>query len=94
MDTMESYAEQSTWTYDGKTYPHSLDSYISQLVEDKQEEKFLKKECRKRTLFRVPGKTYKDGEYDCFRTQYSLGLRDWLIKQHGRDVFILNESIN
>ena len=94
MDEMAKEAETHTWTYEGLTEPHSLDSYISQLVEDKQEEKFLKKECRKNTLFRIPGKTYKDGEYDCFRSYYSLGLRDWLIKQHGKDVLILNESIN
>ena len=94
MDEMAKEAETHTWTYEGLTEPHSLDSYISQLVEDKQEEKFLKKECRKNTLFRIPGKTYKDGEYDCIKVPYTPMVKDQVIKRYGKDVLILNESIN
>jgi len=94
MDEMAKEAETHTWTYEGLTEPHSLDSYISQLVEDKQEEKFLKKECRKNTLLRIPDRTYKDGEYDCIKVPYTPMVKDQVIKRYGKDVLILNESIN
>ena len=64
------------------------------LMEDKQEEKFLKKECRKNTLLRIPDRTYKDGEYDCIKVPYTPMVKDQVIKRYGKDVLILNESIN
>ena len=90
---METEAATHTWSYEGKTHPHSLDSYIGDLVDDVQEQRDLKRKCRTQTLFRVPDETYQDGEYHVIKGKYNEAMKAYLIKSHGDKVEILNERV-
>tara|TARA_Y100000034_G_scaffold42633_1_gene52188 strand:+ start:269 stop:730 length:462 start_codon:yes stop_codon:yes gene_type:complete len=93
MSKMETEAKKHTWSYEGETYPHSLDSYISELLDDFQEQRDLKRNCRTKTLFRDPKEEYKDGEYRIMPQKFNKEIKAWLVKTYGDKVEILNERI-
>jgi len=93
MQKMETEAATHTWSYEGETYPHSLDSYIGDLVDNFQEQRDLKRKCRTQTLFRIPDEVYQDGEYHTMKRRYDEGVKSYLLKSHGDKVEILNERI-
>tara|TARA_R100001143_G_scaffold20908_1_gene22214 strand:- start:2 stop:454 length:453 start_codon:yes stop_codon:yes gene_type:complete len=52
---MEDEAATHTWTYEGETYSHTLDSYIGKLVDDFDEQRSLKKLCRTKIVVSAEG---------------------------------------
>ena len=93
MQKMETEAATHTWSYEGEVHPHSLDSYIGDLVDDFQEQRDLKRNCRTKTLFRDPKEEYKDGEYRIMPQKFNKEIKAWLVKTYGDKVEILNERI-
>ena len=93
LQKMETETTKYTWAYEGETYKHNLDSYIGTLVDNVQEQRDLKRKCRAQTLFRVPTKTYQNGEYHVIKKKYSDGVKAYLTKTYGSTVEILNESM-
>ena len=89
---MESEARTHTWTYENQTHQYDLDSYIGKLVDDFQEQRYLKRLCRTQTLLRIPNQTYKAGEYTAIKLKYNQNVKARAIKTWGNKVEILNES--
>jgi len=90
---LEEFASQHTWSYEGKTYTHSLDSYIGDLVEELDQKQQLKRQLRGKTAYRIPDKSYKDGEYTVVNLKYTKEVGAYLRERHGDDVFIFNETV-
>ena len=90
---MELEAETHTWTYEGETYSHNLDSYIGKLVDDFEEQRNLKRMCRTKTLYRIPDKTYDEGEYHIMKHKYGEDVKTYLTKTYGDGVRIINEEV-
>jgi hypothetical protein len=91
LDRMEAEAATHTWSYEGETHNHNLDSYIGQLVDDVLEQRDLKRRCRTQTLFRIPAETYQHSEYHFLKRKYSEVVKEHLVKKYGPGVEILNE---
>ena len=89
---MESEARKHTWTYENQTHQYDLDSYIGKLVDDFQEQRYLKRLCRTQTLLRIPNQTYKAGEYTAIKLKYNQRVKARAIYTWGNRVEILNES--
>ena len=90
---LEEFASQHTWSYGGKTHSHSLDSYIGDLVEELDQKQQLKRQLRGKTAYRIPDKSYKDGEYTVVKLKYTKEVGAYLRERHGDDVFIFNETV-
>ena len=58
-EELKEYVPQFTWDFDGEPAPHTVDSYIDELVWKEYERKDLLKQCRNQVLFRIPGEEYK-----------------------------------
>ena len=93
MQKMEDEAKSHTWSYEGETHPHSLDSYIGELVDDEIEKRDLKRKCRTQTLFRIPDETYGAGEYHVMKRKYDDNVKAYLLKSYGDKVDVLNERM-
>ena len=88
VEKMKAEAATHTWLYGIETHKHSLDSYISTLVD-----KFLEqRELKKKTLYRKPGYTYEEGEYHVVKRKYDESIKNYLVKTYGEGVEILNEK--
>ena len=90
---METEAATHTWSYGDEVHPHSLDSYIGDLVDTFQEQRDLKRKCRTQTLFRIPTETYQDGEYHVMKRKYDEGVKAYLVRSYGDKVEIVNATI-
>ena len=90
---MELEAETHTWTYEGETYSHNLDSYIGKLVDDFDEQRNLKRMCRTETLYRIPDETYDEGEYHTMKHKYGEDVKTYLTETYGDGVRIINEEV-
>ena len=93
MNKMEAEAKKHTWTYEGETHSHSLDSYIGELVDDFEEQKILKRMCRTQTLYRDPNETYDEGNWHSMKRKYDGEVKAYLLKTYGDKVEIANEGI-
>tara|TARA_Y100000310_G_scaffold186462_1_gene186626 strand:- start:883 stop:1344 length:462 start_codon:yes stop_codon:yes gene_type:complete len=93
LQKMETEAATHTWSYESEEQNHDLDSYISELVGDVQEQRDLKRKCKTQTLFRIPDEVYQDDEYHVMKQKYDFTVRDYLIRKYGDKVEILNERI-
>lgn len=51
----------------------------------------LKKICKGKTLFRIPGREYKTGEWNVMNAPFSPGLRSMLTNAHGSGIEFLND---
>lgn len=93
-EELKEYVPQFTWDFDGEPVPHTVDSYIDELVWKEYERKDLLKQCRNQVLFRIPGEEYKEGEYSFVRnTKFSDKVKAALEKRHGKGLYIVNEHV-
>ena len=93
-DELAEYVKQFTWeSFDGKQVPYGVDFYIDELVEKEDERQRLKRFCRGKTAFRIPGDTYKEGQYQIIKGKFTKERADRLRRKYGEDVFILNETV-
>ncbi len=68
------------------------DTFIGELLGDYLEYKDLQKLCKNKTLFRVPGKTYKPGEFMVMPRFYLPTVKEYIEKNYP-GALILNEDI-
>jgi hypothetical protein len=88
------YVKQFTWeSLDGKQAPYRVDFYIDRLVDDEYERQQIKRWCRTKTVFRISGKTYEEGQYEVMKGKFTKERAKGLRIQHGKDVLILNETL-
>lgn len=93
-DELAEYVKQFTWQdLDGKQVPYSVDFYIDKLVDDEYIRQQVKRWCRTSTVFRIPGKTYEEGQYELMRKKFTKEVAKGLRLLHGEDVLILNETV-
>ena len=59
-EELKEYVPQFTWDFYGEPAPHTVDSYIDELVWKEYERKDLLKQCRNQVLFRIPGEEFKE----------------------------------
>lgn len=78
----------------GEGYPlmdQDCDSVIDDLLDQFLRDRDLKRLCSKKTLFRKPNETYKEGEYHTLKAPYSLNAAMFLRNKYGPSTEILNE---
>ena len=93
-DELAEHVKQFTWkSFDGEQVPYRVDFYIDELVEKEDERQRLKRFCRGKTAFRIPGDTYKEGQYQIIKGKFTKERADRLRRKYGKDVFILNETV-
>ena len=93
-DELKEYVKQFTWeSLDGKQTPYRVDFYIDRLVDDEYVRQQVKRWCRTKTVFRIPGKTYEEGEYELMKKKFTKEVAKGLRILHGKDVLILNETL-
>jgi hypothetical protein len=89
---MEAEAATHTWSDEGKTFNHSLDSYVGELVDDIQERRDKQRLCRGKTLAQFPGTTYKDGEWNVFKVKFTPDFAQKIRTRYGQATVFLNEE--
>ena len=93
-DELREYVKQFTHEdFDKEQVPHSVDTYIDELVFEEDKRQSLKRFCRGKTAFRIPGDTYKEGQYRILKHKFTKERADRLRRKYGKDVFILNETV-
>ena len=93
-DELREYVKQFTHeNFDKEQVPYRVDFYIDELVEKEYERQSLKRFCRGKTAFRIPGDTYKEGQYQIIKGKFTKERADRLRRKYGKDVFILNETV-
>lgn len=75
------------------TMPQDAETIVGQLMDKWLEDKENKRLCKNKTVYRLPGHVYKDGEYHISNSPYSVKAREFLDKKYGPGVFILNEQL-
>jgi hypothetical protein len=93
MDKMETEAATHTWLYEGETHPHSLDSYIGDLVDTVQERRDKQRLCRGKTLAQLPGTEYAEGEWSVFKAKFTPGVATSIRTRYGQGTKFLNEEV-
>lgn len=78
---------------DGKvhTMESSADILIGNLMNSWLVDRDLKRHCSKKVLFKIPGETYKPGEYNTVKGKFTPEVKAYLVNKYGKDVEILNE---
>ena len=93
MDKMESEAATHTWSYQGETHNHNLDSYIGDLVDTVQERRDKQRLCRGKTLAQLPGTEYAEGEWSVFKAKFTPVVATSIRTRYGQDTKFLNEEV-
>ena len=88
-DELAEYVKQFTY----ENGQHTVDTYIGELVDKEYERQDLKKACRNKTVFRIPGKAYEEGHYQIMKGKFTKERAKGLRILYGKDVFILNETV-
>jgi hypothetical protein len=94
IERMETEAATHTWSYGDEVHPHSLDSYLGDLVDTVQERRDKQRLCRGKTLARLPGTEYAEGEWNVFKAKFTPELATTIRLRYGRDTAFLNEEVN
>jgi hypothetical protein len=68
----------------------AMDILISSMIDDLENYKWLKRNCKKQTLFTIP--TDKKENYRTLKMEYGQKAKDYLAKNHPRAT-IVNENI-
>jgi hypothetical protein len=75
-----------------ETMPQSAETLIGDLMNAYLEQREIKRLCAKKTLFRIPGKTYELGAWNTVKRPFSAEVKTYLVGKYGTDVKILNET--
>ena len=89
---METEAATHTWSYQGETHNHNLDSYIGDLVDTVQERRDKQRLCRGKTLAQLPGTEYAEGEWSVFKAKFTPVVATSIRTRYGQDTKFLNEE--
>ena len=73
--------------------PQTGETVVETLLQDVLENKYLKKLCKNKVLFRKPNVKYSDGEYDTVIGAFSPELMAKIIAKYGESTIFLNSSI-
>jgi hypothetical protein len=96
-DTLNAYAKTlppDVYEYQGETHTleQDADILIGDLLNKHLRHKREKALCRNKTLFRIPGEKYKEGEWNVVPQPFSDFLKEKIIQKYG-NVQILNEQV-
>jgi len=80
------------YEFDGHSVEKSADCVINELLSAHLTTAKLKRLCAKKTVFRLAGETYPEGEYLVIGQKFTPEIRAAVAKRHG-DVVFLNETI-
>lgn len=69
------------------------DAVVYGLLDDAAERKALKRLCKKKTLARLPGRTYKPGEWSVFAATFSPAVKASIVATHGAETVFANEGV-
>lgn len=76
--------------FSGKMEPVSGPMFLAQLADDHEQQQYLKRHCRTKTL--VVLNSYNEGQYLEYKKAYSPAFKAWLQEKHGTDLIeIINE---
>ena len=93
-EELKEYVPQFTWDFAGEPAPHTVDSYIDELVWKEYERKDLLNQSRNQELFKIPAEEYQEGAYSFLRnTKFSDKVKAALEKRHGKGLYIVNEHV-
>lgn len=76
------------------TFLDTMNAWVNRLVEEEVSRRTLKRKCAKSTLFRIPGTTYRDGEYHVVKAPFEPRVKAHLVQKYGPEVEILNERVS
>lgn len=84
-DLMSSHIEGQTYQVPGLDGDFSMDFglFIWKLIDSQEKARRLKNLSKTKTLFKVEGVVYEDGEYSCINVPYTKKVKDCLDKRHG-----------
>lgn len=73
-------------------YSVSVEFVVGDLLNKYEENRKLQRLMKKETLFRIPGETYEEGEYNRVKVKFDGVVKNVLVSKYGPQVFILNEK--
>ena len=74
----------------GQFIPTTAESLIDSMLEDYLQARYLAKLCKNKTVFRRPNVEYRNGAYDTIAEAFGPAMQEYLVKQYGESVVILN----
>ena len=75
--------------FHGMVIPMDLDIFIGGLIDDTLQERQMKRWCRTKTVFRLPGDP--EGEYRTIKAPYTEQVKVHLFNKYGGQAQIINE---
>ena len=75
------------------TFQPDAETIIDDLLEDHLQAKKLKRLCASKTLFRVKGETYAEGEYMVMKVKFTPEIKAKLIAKYSGGITFLNDEI-
>jgi hypothetical protein len=80
---------------DGQKHTMECDAdiLVGNLLNEFLNRKRLKNLCAKKTLFRLTGKDYQEGEYNVIALKFTPEIKAKLVAKYGSSVTILNETL-
>ncbi len=86
---------ETNFTHEGKPFmmKQDVDSLIGEVLDKYLLDKDLKRLCRTKVCYRIPGEVYAEGEYHSFKATYEPRHKELLVQKYGQEVFILNEEV-
>lgn len=79
--------------YHGMDLPQDADTLIGDALNAHLQHKANVRLCKGKTVARLPGQTYKEGEWSVFKAVFSPEVKAKIIAKHGEGVVFLNEQI-
>ena len=77
---------------DAEPWEESYHSFIAKIADELDQQKWYKRNCKKKTLFRIKG--MKEGEWKTVNHPFEPRVKDFIVKKYGKKVdFILNEAM-
>ncbi len=73
--------------------PESAETVIGDLVNKFLRDRETKRLCNGKTVCRLPGQTYKEGEYTVFKAKYTPEVKKALEGRYGAGIVYLNDEI-
>lgn len=69
------------------------DGLVYALLDAREEERWRRRTCRSKTVCRIPGKSYTEGEWSIFKVPFSAEVKAKLTAKYGTGIRFLNEEI-
>jgi hypothetical protein len=78
--------------WDSGDGPERDDIWCSKQLDRWEDAKWLRRNCKKHIVLRIPGKAYAEGEYSLYKNQgYTPERKEEILKEFGPEVVVYNE---